>query len=113
MVEVGLTACFVCDNDHYTGQFAGRRSEMSRSASNCLCAGTNLSWFDWIWASMVVLECDSMDCVLHGESYQAGWIKTTRSGIGEIVEEASACKTALRLSSGSYSGLAIQDPVSQ
>ena len=68
---------------------------MSRSASNCLCVGTNLSWFACIWTSRVVLGCDSMDCVLHGESSQAGRIKTTRNGLGDIVEEASACRTAL------------------
>ena len=62
---------------------------------------------------MVVLGCESMDCVLHGESAQAGWIKTTISGLGDIVEEASACRTALRISSGLYSGLAMQDPVSR
>jgi hypothetical protein len=39
---------------------------------------------------MVVLGCESMDCVLHGESSHAGRIKTTRSGLGDIVEEASA-----------------------
>jgi hypothetical protein len=54
-----------------------------------------------------------MDCVLHGESSQAGRIKTTRSGLGDIVKEASACRTALRISSGSYYGLVMQDPVSR
>ena len=88
-----------------TGQVAGLESVMSRSASNCLCVGTNLRWFAWIlWARMVVLGCDSMDCVLHGESSQAGRMKTTRSGLGDVVDEASACKTALRMSSGSYYG---------
>ena len=62
---------------------------------------------------MVVLGFDSMDCVLRGESSQAGRIKTTRSGLGDVVEETSACRTALRISSGSYSGLAMQDPVSR
>jgi hypothetical protein len=76
-----------------TSQFAGRRREMSRSASSCLCVGINFSWFAWRWASMVVLGCKSMECVLHGELSQAGRIKTTRSGLGDIVEEASACRT--------------------
>jgi hypothetical protein len=98
-----LTACFVCDNNDYVyWPVCGAEKEMPRSKSNCLCAGTNFSWFAWIWASMVVLECDSMDCVLHGESSQAGRIKTTRSGLGDIVKEAIACKTALRISSCSY-----------
>ncbi len=86
---------------------------MSRSASNFFCVGTNLSWFALIWARMVVLGCDIMDCVLHGESSQAGRMKTTRSGLGDIVDEASACRTTLRISSGSYSGLAMHDPVSR
>ncbi len=90
-----------------TGQSAGQRSEMSKSAYNYLCVVTNFSWFTWKWARMVVLGCESMDCILHGKSSQAGRIKTTRSGLGDIMEEASACKTALRMSSGSYYGLAM------
>ncbi len=62
---------------------------------------------------MAVLRCDSMDCVLHGETFHAGRMKTTRSGLGDVVDEASACKTALRMSSGLYSGLAMHDPVSR
>ncbi len=62
---------------------------------------------------MVVLGCESMDCVLHVESSQGGRIKTTRSGLGDIVEEESACRTALRISFCSYSGLAMQDLVSR
>ena len=90
-----------------TAQSAGRRRNMSRSASNCLCVGMNLRWFALIWASMVVLGCDSMDYVLHGESSQAGRIKTTSSELGDVVEE------ALHISSRSYSGLVMQDPVSR
>ena len=86
---------------------------MSRSASNCLRVETNLSCFAWIWASMAVLGCDSTDCVLHGESSQAGRIKTTNSGLGDIVEEASACRTAARIYFGSYSRLAMHDHVSR
>ncbi len=47
-----------------------------------------------------MLGCDSNDCVLHGESSQAGRVKTTRSGLGDIVEEASASRAVLRISSG-------------
>ncbi len=54
-----------------------------------------------------------MDCVFHGESSQAGRIKTARGGLGNIVEEASACRTPLRISSGSYFGLAMQDRASR
>ena len=73
-----------------TGQSAGRRSEVSRSAYSCLCVGTNLSWFACRWTSMVVLGCESMDCVLQGESSHVGSIKTTSSGLGDDVEEAMA-----------------------
>jgi hypothetical protein len=70
-----------------TGQSAGRRREMSRLASNCLCVGTNLSWLACRWMSMVVLGCESMDCVLHGEFSHAGRMKMTSSGQGDDVEE--------------------------
>ena len=49
---------------------------MSKSASNYFCVGTNLSWFAWISANMVVLGCDSMDCVLHGEFSHVGHVIT-------------------------------------
>ncbi len=73
-----------------TGQSTGRRSEVSRSASSCLCVGTNLSWFACRWTSVVVLGCERMDCVLQGESSHPGSIKTTSSGLGDDVEEAMA-----------------------
>ncbi len=60
---------------------------------------------------MVVFWCEGMDCVLHVESSQAGRIKKTRSGLGDVVKEANACSTALRISSSSYYELAMQDPV--
>jgi hypothetical protein len=60
---------------------------------------------------VILLGCDSMDYALYGESSQAGRVKTTRSGLGDIVEEASACRTALHISFGSYSGFAMQDLV--
>ena len=112
-VEVGLTAASFAIMTMSTGQLAGLRSVMSRSAASCLCVGTNLSWFAWKWARMVMLGCDSMDCVLHGESSHADRMKTTKSGLGDIVEEASAWRTVLRISSGSYFGLAIHDPMSR
>ena len=60
---------------------------MSRSASNCLCVGTNLRWLACRWMSMVVLGCESMDYVLHGEFSHAGRMKMTSSGQGDDVEE--------------------------
>ena len=62
---------------------------------------------------MVVLGCESVDCVLNGEFSHAGRMKMTSSGQEDDVEEEIAWRTALRMSSGSYSGLAIQDPASR
>ena len=58
------------------------------------------------------LGCDSMDYVLQGESSHAGRMKTTRRGLRDAIELVIACCTAFRMSSGSYSGLAMHDPVS-
>ncbi len=55
------------------------------------------------------LGCESIDCVLQGESSHAGSMKTTRRGLGDAIEEAIACLTAFRMSSGSYSGLAMHN----
>ena len=58
------------------------------------------------------LGCDSIDYVLQGESSHADRTKTTRRGLGDSIEQAIACRTAFRMSSGSYSGLAMHDPES-
>ena len=58
------------------------------------------------------LGCESIDCDLQGESSQAGRMNTTKRGLGDAMEQAIACITAFRMSSGSYSGLAMHDPVS-
>ena len=47
----------------------------------------------------------------HGESSHAGRNSATRNGASEAYEHAKACVTALCISSGSYSGLARQEPV--
>ena len=47
----------------------------------------------------------------HGVSFHTGSIKTTRKGISILSEETSACRTALSISSGSYFGSAMQNPV--
>ncbi len=59
---------------------------------------------------MVVLGCKRMDCALQGESSHDVRMKTAISGLGVVVEEANACRTAFLMSSGSYFGLARQDP---
>jgi len=48
---------------------------------------------------------------LHGVSFRTGSIKTRTSGVSVHLEEASACRTAFNMSSGSYSGLAKQELV--
>ena len=58
------------------------------------------------------LGCDSVACVLQGVSSHAGRMKTTSRGLGDVIAQAIACRTAFRMSSGSYSGLAMHDPVS-
>jgi len=55
---------------------------------------------------VVRFGCWSMDLVLHGESSHAGSIRTTRNGFAGDVAQASAYKIVLRMSVGSYSGLA-------
>ena len=85
---------------------------MSRSTSNCLCVGTILSWCVCRWAIMDRLGCDSIDCVLQGESSHTGRMKTTRRRLGDAIEQAITCRLAFRMSSCSYSGLAMHDPES-
>jgi len=47
----------------------------------------------------------------HGVSSQPGSIKTIRKGVSCNSEEERAWRTALSMSSDSYSGLAIHEPV--
>ncbi len=56
------------------------------------------------------LGCESMDCVLQGESSHDGRMKTNKGGLGDAIEQAIACINAFRMSSGSYYGLAMHDP---
>ena len=48
---------------------------------------------------------------IHGVSSHTGSIKTTRQGVSCASEEERAWRTALSISSGSYYGLAIHEPV--
>jgi hypothetical protein len=59
---------------------------------------------DMLWWLRIAAE-------FHGVSSQTGRIKTTKKGVFVDSEEASAWRTALSISSGSYSGLAIHEPV--
>ncbi len=47
----------------------------------------------------------------HGVSSQTGKIIATKKGVSRASEETRACRTALSMSSGSYSGLVIHEPV--
>jgi len=58
-----------------------------------------------------MLGCESMECVLHGESSHAGSIMTSKKGLSVAEEQARACRTAFLISSGSYSGTARHNPV--
>ena len=58
-----------------------------------------------------VVVAASCGAEFHGVSSQTRRIKTTRKGVFGDSEEASAWRAALNISSGSYSGLAIHEPV--
>ena len=53
-----------------------------------------------------MLEWDSIESVLHGESSHAGSIMTTSRGLSVAFEQARACRTAFLISAGSCSGTA-------
>jgi hypothetical protein len=59
---------------------------------------------DMLWWPRIAAE-------FHGVYSQIGSIKTTRKGMSCFSEEARAWRTALSMSSGSYSGLVIHEPV--
>jgi len=78
--------------------------------SSCLLAGMNLSWLGFRWTSVVMLEWESIESVLHGESSQDGSITTTRKGLPAAVEQARSCRNAFLVSTCSYSGTARHEP---
>ena len=47
----------------------------------------------------------------YGVSSQTGSTITAQNGVDVLVDDVSACRTAFRMSSGSYSGLKEYDPV--
>ena len=59
---------------------------------------------DMLWWPRIAAE-------FHGVSSQTRSIKTTRKGLSCDYEEERAWRTGLSISSGSYSGLAIHEPV--
>ncbi len=61
---------------------------------------------DMLWWPLIAAE-------FNGVSSQIGRIKTTRKGVSCVSEEERAWRTPLSMSSGSYSGLDIQEQVQQ
>ncbi len=82
-----------------------------RFLSSCLRVGMNLSWLELIWTSVVMVGCESMECVFHVESSHAGSIKTVRSGLLVEVEQARACRTVFLVFTCSCLGTARHEPV--
>ena len=92
-----------------TGYFAEER--IGVASSDCLCVGTNRvcpaairTRVDMLWYPRIAVE-------FHGVSSHNGRTKTTRKRVSGDYEEARAWRTALSISSGTYSGLAIHEPV--
>ncbi len=92
-----------------TGHLAGESSVVALSV--CLWAGTNLMWPVGIWMSVSRLRWLRIPAEVHGVSSQTGSTKTTKKGVVVFSEEERACRTAFLMSSGSYSGLAVHEPV--
>jgi hypothetical protein len=89
-----------------TGHFAGERIEVA--SSDCLCAGTNRMCPADIRMRDNVLWWPRVAAEFHSVSSRTGRIKIIKQGISLDFKEASAWRTALSMSAGSYSGLAIQ-----
>ena len=92
-----------------TGHLAGWSDIVLSSV--CLSDGTKRMCPAGIRSRVDMLMWPLIALEVQGESSQVGRIITTRNGSSRCSEEAKACRTALSMSSGSYSGLAKQDPV--
>jgi hypothetical protein len=71
-----------------TGHRAGVRTVGSKSV--CLCAGTKRMCPAGMRTSVDMLGCPRIEAAFHGVSSQTGRTSTTRSGVGESVDDASA-----------------------
>jgi len=78
---------------------------------DCLCAGTNRICPAGIQIRVHMLWWPRIAAEFHGVFSQPERIKTTRKEEYDDSNKASAWRTALSISSGSYSGLDIQEPV--
>ena len=88
-----------------TGHFAGERTSVA--SSDYLWAITNRmcpAVIRMLWWPRIAAE-------FHGVSSQTRRIRTTKKGVSSDYEEVRVWRTALSISSGSYSGLAIHEPV--
>jgi hypothetical protein len=92
-----------------TGHLAGLSSMDSSSA--CLSAGINRMCPLGMRMSVDIFVWPRIAFDVHGESSHTGRTMTTRNGVSVCSEEARAWRTACSISSGSYSGFAIQDEV--
>jgi hypothetical protein len=68
-------------------------------------------WPVGIWMRVSRLRWLRIPAEVHGVSSHTGSTKTTRKGVVVFSDDERACKTALFISSGSYSGLAVHEPV--
>ena len=58
---------------------------------------------------VIMLTWPLMALEFQGVSSHVGSLSTTRNSVSVCSEEASACRTVLSMSSGSYSGMAIHE----
>ncbi len=91
------------------GYLAGKRSAVAPSAY--LCAGTTRMCPSGIWIRVGMLPWPLIATEFHGVVCQTGSIITTRNEVSVHIYEASAWSTAISISSGSYSGLMMQELV--
>ncbi len=94
-----------------TGYLAASRRAVSPSV--CLWAGMNRMCPVGIWTRVSTLRWLRIPAEFQGISSQTGRTMTTKKGVVVCSDEPRAWRTAFRMSSGSYSGLAIQEPVSR
>ena len=92
-----------------TGHLAGLSSV--ESSSVCLFAGTKRMCPLGMRMRVDMFLCPRMACDVHGESSHTGRVMTTRNGASVCSEDAKAWRTACSMSSGSYSGFAMQEAV--
>jgi hypothetical protein len=60
---------------------------------------------------VIVMLWLRMEEEFHGMSSHTGRIRTNKNGFALVSDDASACRTTLSMSSGSYSGLAMEEVV--